>query len=171
MGQKLYTGKKVNRTWTQFLYKDIFKQGLEKWIMIPVQYTTPSKRLMHEDQWMHKFSSIYNVQKFWSLWKSPFKDEVFRHFSGLTGDFVAKADNIIQPIRQPHSILEQLFFLMNSRKYIPKSLWDKVFQIVKSRFYRKYSKQLPKHLVLPYSYQATNLNDMKHTYITIFEVF
>ena len=163
VGKGIQQGKIQNNTWRQQLYKDMYKQGLENWVMIPVQVTTPVHRHRDEVKWMNYFTKVYNVQRFWRPWRCPFKDECFQSFTGVTGNVLEKAEKYISSLRQPLPLVEKLFFLITTRKMVPKYVWDKLFLIVSDRFKRTYRWPLPKSIAIPYPSGSPLLHELKKT--------
>ena len=67
--------------WKNGLYKHIKEDGLASWILIPVQITTPLRRLQDESHWIKLLPSVYNYYKAWTPLRHTCKEISFKIYS------------------------------------------------------------------------------------------
>lgn len=153
-----------SKTWSQLLYATIYKEGIENWIMLPVQKTFPRSRLKDEAYWIRQFPHVFNLHRFWRPWHCILRDNAMHHFTGMTHQFVQKAHAFLENLREPHSLPDQLQFLMEAKVHIPKQLWLKVFHKVARRAKQTYNLSLPCSLTIPYPSGCSNLPILKNAF-------
>ena len=141
-------GKRVRHP----LYQSMSQMGLHKWIILPMAVSPQNKLRMNEQVWIKDMGKVFNVQKRFG------QANKWRDLAGSLQDLRctdakelrARARKVVSNVREPRTTKTLLHLLVESKPYLDKELFAKLFCKVQIKVWQRHKIKLPAQLAFPY---------------------